>query len=480
MIPSFAIALILAIAFDVHAAPSPHSSAGQTMHLTRRSPDRTPDEWAAWAQAQKESLRTKYGAAPSVARRGSGTNLIVNQNSDSAYYGSIAVGTPPVAFNVILDTGSSDLWIADRRCVTGCDGVAKFDSSQSSTFTNLTTSFSIKYGSGAAAGSLGQDVVQMAGFSVANQKFGVCDEVSSNLLYSPVSGLMGLAFSTISSSRSTPFWEALVQNGAWDSPVMSFQLTRYIGENNANTLEPGGTFTMGFVNQSLYTGDIDFQDIPANQESYWLLPLTGLTVGNSAVALPTASSNLAAIDTGTTLVGGPSAIVSALYAQIPGAVAGTGNYQDYYIYPCDTSVNVSMSFGGKSWSISPQDFKLTPLTQTQCLGAIFNLDISGTGSPAWIVGDTFLKNVYSVFRYNPPSVGFAELSDTAKAMSNLRGTVPSPTLGAVSAEVTANGGNTVSSTTNSAGRSINHWAPLRLIPMALSIAFASSFVLVYL
>ena len=32
---------------------------------------------------------------------------ITNQNADSSFFGSLAVGTPPVSFNVILDTGSA-------------------------------------------------------------------------------------------------------------------------------------------------------------------------------------------------------------------------------------------------------------------------------------------------------------------------------------------------------------------------------------
>ena len=47
-----------------------------------------------------------------------------------------------------------------------------------------------------------------------------------------------------------------------------------------------------------------------------------------------------------------------------------------------------------------------------CVGGIFDVGStvgSGAGAPAWIVGDTFLKNVYSVYRANPPSVGFAAL-----------------------------------------------------------------------
>ena len=86
--------------------------------------------------------------------------------------------------------------------------------------------FSIQYGSGQAAGRLVADTVQMAGFSVANQVFAVCDEISTGLLNSPVSGLMGLAWNTIASSGATPFWQTLAGSGKWDSPLMAFQLTR--------------------------------------------------------------------------------------------------------------------------------------------------------------------------------------------------------------------------------------------------------------
>jgi len=73
------------------------------------------------------------------------------------------------------------------------------------------------------------DVVQMAGFSVPNQVFAVCDQVSSGLLTNPVSGLLGLAFQTIASSKAMPLWQTLVSSGAWDSPLMAFYLTRLVG-----------------------------------------------------------------------------------------------------------------------------------------------------------------------------------------------------------------------------------------------------------
>lgn len=40
----------------------------------------------------------------------------------------------------------------------------------------------------------------------------------------------------------------------------------------------------------------------------------------------------AAIDTGTTLVGGPSDVIASIFAQIPGSGPAGDDYQGYYAY----------------------------------------------------------------------------------------------------------------------------------------------------
>ena len=86
------------------------------MRLSRRNDrfsDLSPSEIGGVVKEWRLRLKTKYNAgsaqssSPSPSKRAQGSNLIVNQNADSTYFGSIAIGTPPVAFDVILDTGSA-------------------------------------------------------------------------------------------------------------------------------------------------------------------------------------------------------------------------------------------------------------------------------------------------------------------------------------------------------------------------------------
>jgi len=200
-----------------------------------------------------------------------------------------------------------------------------------------------------------------------------------------------------------------------------------------------------------------------------------MTVNSNTISLPSGSSSYAAIDTGTTLIGGPASQVASVYASIPNAVAGTGNYEGYYLYPCSTTVNVTISFGGQTWPIAPDDFKYSEASNGQCLGAIFQYSTSGGSEggnnnnvPQWIIGDTFLKNVYTVFRANPASVGFAALQPNAQS-SVTNGGVPTPTIGSVSVSVTGS-----SNTQNAA-------LPSTIIPHHLvSLLFVMSTFLFYI
>ena len=74
-------------------------------------------------------------------------------------------------FNVILDTGSSDLWVASTQCTSCPSDTPLFQTSQSSSLqtTNPAQRIQINYGSGAVAGTVATDTVSMGGFVISNQ-----------------------------------------------------------------------------------------------------------------------------------------------------------------------------------------------------------------------------------------------------------------------------------------------------------------------
>lgn len=140
-----------------------------------------------------------------------------------------------------------------------------------------------------------------------------------------------------------------------------------------------------------------------------------MTIQGSSISLPSGSASFAAIDTGTTLIGGPPALIEQVFAQIPGSAPGTGDYESYYtyrscfesIFPCQyvfltylfgyiacaTDVSITLSFGGRTWDIEPADFLLMAVDGTTCIGAFFALENQGN-APAWIIGDTFLVRFF--------------------------------------------------------------------------------------
>jgi len=255
---------------------------------------------------------------------------------------------------------------------------------------------------------------------------------------------MGLAWQPIA-TIGTPWWQNSEQSNDWAQPLFAFQLARQEDAANAQTSDlPGGSFTIGETDSTLFKGDIEYTNIPTGFQSWWLLQLAEVTV--NGVSFPLGGA-LAAIDTGTTLIGGPQDATDAFYASIPGSVAGQGSSQGYYFYPCSTALNVTFSFGGTSWPIDPRDFTSATNDPSTCMGAIFAAE-SGSGqsttsngqqsiSPAWVVGDAFLKNVYSVFRYDPPSVGFATLASSGNAgVTNVAGSVTVETINGVAVTVT--------------------------------------------
>lgn len=217
---------------------------------------------------------------------------------------------------------------------------------------------------GSANGTMYSDNVTLAGYELPGQTFGTRGELppsnvepdleaqlwstrfprtssaktsrvclvrsTTSFSASLLTTMQGLGFETLSTSGVTPLWQSLLSNSSYNFtfPGFTFALTRFINASAPTSeVEPGGLFTLGTLNASLFTGDINFVAVPENLESYWLVPMDAINVNGTAIDMSGEATSNVAIDTGTTLLGGPPTQVQALYAQIPGSAAISGSYQ---------------------------------------------------------------------------------------------------------------------------------------------------------
>lgn len=89
--------------------------------------------------------------------------------SISAYFADIIVGTPPVTYVTLLDTGSSDLVletaVQNDSCVQCVTDGPLYSISGSSTANSTGVTVNLAYGIGTDSGVVVQDVVNFGGFT---------------------------------------------------------------------------------------------------------------------------------------------------------------------------------------------------------------------------------------------------------------------------------------------------------------------------
>jgi hypothetical protein len=109
------------------------------------------------------------------------------------------MGTPPADFNLLMDSGSADLWVGAEGCQSenggGCGNHNFLGTQSSSTFVASNNQFSVTYGTGNVAGVKITDNIAVAGLKLNAHPFGVAQQESVDFSDDsvPFDGIMGLA-----------------------------------------------------------------------------------------------------------------------------------------------------------------------------------------------------------------------------------------------------------------------------------------------
>jgi Eukaryotic aspartyl protease len=129
-------------------------------------------------------------------------------------YAEIGLGTPPQTFKVVLDTGSSNLWVPSAKCTSiACFLHSKYESGQSTSYKENGTSFEIRYGSGSLSGFVSQDELEIAGLKVKDQLFAeATEEPGLAFAFGRFDGILGLGYDTISVNHIPPPFYKLIEH----------------------------------------------------------------------------------------------------------------------------------------------------------------------------------------------------------------------------------------------------------------------------
>ncbi|XP_071697565.1 aspartic proteinase A1-like isoform X2 [Rutidosis leptorrhynchoides] len=225
---------------------------------------------------------------------------------DAQYFGEIGIGSPPQTFTVIFDTGSSNLWVPSSKCIfsIACYFHNRFKGTKSATYTKIGDTLEINYGSGSISGFSSKDIVQVGDICVEDQDFiEVTKEGSLSFIVGKFDGIFGLGFKEISVGGLQPVWYNMIEQGLVKEQVFSFWLNR----NEAD--DEGGELVFGGVDPKHFIGEHSY--VPVTKKGYWQFDMGDFLIGGQSTGF-CESGCAAIVDSGTSLLAGPTTIVTEI------------------------------------------------------------------------------------------------------------------------------------------------------------------------
>ncbi|KAI1059097.1 hypothetical protein LB507_004158, partial [Fusarium sp. FIESC RH6] len=355
----------------------------------------TPEEFDPAAELQR--LEAKFpvvsGGNTVKARsyRQAGSAKVQPSSTGLSFFVPTVIGNQ--TFDLIYDTGSADLWVYSNESSPwqSLDHLTYVPTSSSELMPNYT--FAIQYAFGdEISGVVFKDTVK-AGSVVAHKQAvqaAVINPVDGN-----TDGILGLAFSainTVKPEKQTTLFETLIPT-----------LKRKLFAANLRADGKPSSWDFGYIDNSKFKGKIGYT--PVTSKKHWAMNAGSYAVGKGSFTNSKKTIGEVIVDSGTSLVYLPEAVVNDYYSHIKGYKLTDGRS---HTFPCNGTIpDFHFKTEGMTLTIPGRDVNYTiydPNVNT-CAGGI-TTQLNGKYS---VLGNLFMKNYYVIHSQEEttPKLGFA-------------------------------------------------------------------------
>lgn len=413
-------------------------------------------------------------------RKRANNDISLYNANGKEYLIEIGIGTPPQFFNVTLDTGSADCWVPAQTCPTSMCPHTRFNHQKSTSFKALSQQLAISYGVGSAKGTYAAETLTLGsadGVALSNFTVGLVSNTNNILMASmaedgdsaPSNGIFGLGYPNLSmktGEKPGHFVMGLYQAKAISEPIFSVFLNSQYAYGNSGEMLLGGIDNSKFTGQMQYAPVISYDvstymispNLGANmtskeansQESYlyWAVPGQGAETSNGYKHHSKTLQGYI-LDTGTTLTYVPASVAKSIVMSVTQNAKTTqlDAINGVYRVSCSTakqtgSVSFLISSSPATASTSPISIQVpiadlviplddarTAATSKSCMFGIapspVGLDL--TSGETWILGESTLRSLYTVYDLKENRVGFAKLAnDSASSSSTTNDAMTTP------------------------------------------------------
>ncbi|KAL9539707.1 hypothetical protein MBANPS3_010107 [Mucor bainieri] len=452
-----------AVVLVVHSQAAAANAPGTLLRLPIKRRENMP---AVNPPPRQHKNSSKFG------KRAANNDVSLYNANGKEYLIEIGIGSPPQFFNVTLDTGSADCWVPAQTCPTSMCPHTRFNHQKSTSFKPLSQQLAISYGVGSAKGTYAAETLTLGsaqGVALSNFTVGLVSNTNNILMASaaedgdsaPSNGIFGLGYPNLSmktGDKPGHFVMGLYQAKAISEPVFSIFLNTQSAYGNSGEMLLGGIDTGKFTGAMQYAPVISYDvstyvvspNLGANmttkvansQEShlYWAVPGQGVET-SSGYKHHSKSLQGYILDTGTTLTYVPSSVAKSIVMSVTQNAKTTqfDAINGVYQVSCSTakqtgSVSFLVSTSPATASTSPitiqvpiadliiplDDGARTAATAKSCMFGIapspVGLDL--TSGETWILGESTLRSLYTVYDLKDNRVGFAKLANGSSSSSS--------------------------------------------------------------